>query len=150
VGSLGKELLSIDSKTGKRNWSFGDNGEITAVYATPILVEDGLIFTDESGKVFALDQATGAVRWTLDAGGETMAGLLRVDDTFVIALEKGELRAYKISDRTPLWTRTLDGKLYTTPVLEAEKIIVAVTKGKVLLQAYDLAGNPVWSFTPAK
>jgi outer membrane protein assembly factor BamB len=90
------------------------------------------------------------VRWTLDAGGETMAGLLRVDDTFVIALEKGELRAYKISDRTPLWTRTLDGKLYTTPVLEAEKIIVAVTKGKVLLQAYDLAGNPVWSFTPAK
>ena len=150
VGSLGKELLSIDSKTGKRNWSFGDNGEITAVYATPILVEDGLIFTDESGKVFALDQATGAVRWTLDAGGETMAGLLRVDDTFVIALEKGELRAYKISDRTPLWTRTLDGKLYTTPVLEADKIIVAVTKGKVLLQAYDLAGNPVWSFTPAK
>ena len=68
----------------------------------------------------------------------------------MIALEKGELRAYKLSDRSPLWTRTLDGKLYTTPVVSSDKIVVAVTKGQALLQAYDSAGNPVWSFTPAR
>ncbi|MGV7975836.1 MAG: PQQ-binding-like beta-propeller repeat protein [Anaerolineaceae bacterium] len=150
VGSLGNEMLSIDSKTGKVNWTYGENGEISPIYATPILVGESLIFADESGKVFALDPATGSVEWTLDAGGETVAGILPLEESFVIALEKGELRAYKLADRTPLWTRTLDGKLYTTPVVSADKIVVAVTKGQTLLQAFDLAGNPVWSFTPAK
>ena len=68
----------------------------------------------------------------------------------MIALEKGELRAYKLADRSPLWTRTINGKLYTTPVVSSDKIVVAVTRGDALLQAYDLAGNPVWSFTPAR
>lgn len=150
VGSLGNELVSIDSKTGKVNWTFGENGEITAIYAAPVLAAESLIFADESGKIFALDPASGAIEWTLDAGGETVAGILPLEDSFVISLEKGELRAYKLSDRTPLWTRTLDGTLYTTPVISADKIVVAVTKGQTLLQAYDLVGNPVWSFTPAK
>ena len=150
VGSLGKEMLSIDSKTGKVIWTFGENSELTAIYASPVLVGESLIFADESGKVFALDPAAGSVDWSLEAGGETVAGILPLEDSFVIALKKGELRAYKLADRTPLWTRTLDGKLYTTPVLSADKIVVAVTKGQALLQAYDLAGNPVWSFTPAK
>lgn len=150
VGSLGNEMLSIDSKTGKINWTFGENDEISSIYATPILVGESLIFGDESGKVFALDPATGSVEWTLDVGGEIVAGILPLENSFVIALERGELRAYKLSDRTPLWTRTLDGKLYTTPVVSADKIVVAITKGQSLLQAFDLAGNPVWSFTPAK
>ncbi|MEL7645483.1 MAG: PQQ-binding-like beta-propeller repeat protein [Anaerolineaceae bacterium] len=149
VGSLGNEMLSIDSKTGKVNWTFGENGEITPIYAAPVLVGESLLFADESGKVFALNPASGTVEWTLDAGGETVAGILPLEDSFVIALEKGDLRAYKLADRTPLWTRTLDGNLYTTPVVSADKIVVAVTKGQALLQAYDLAGNPVWSFTPA-
>jgi len=150
VGSLGNELVSINSVDGSINWTFGQNGEITAIYATPLILEDNLLFADESGKIFSLKLSTGTVDWTLDAGGEIVAGILPLKDSFVIALEKGELRAYKLSDRTPLWTRTLDGKLYTTPVLSADKIVVAVTKGQALLQAYDSAGNPVWSFTPAR
>ena len=42
VGSLGNELVSINSKDGSLNWTFGQNGEITAIYATPLIVGDSL------------------------------------------------------------------------------------------------------------
>jgi len=39
--------------------------------------------------------------------------------------------------------------VYSTPILAGDKIFIGV-KGNVLLQAYDLNGNLVWSFTPGK
>lgn len=149
IGSLGKEFVSMDSQTGEINWTFTADGKLSSVWSTPILIENNLIVADEEGKIFSLDPETGTVLWTLNSGSEIMAGLLAIDGGFVVALENGDVRAYDL-EQNPLWTRTIEGEIYTTPVLLGDTIIVAVTKGEALLYSYDLIGNPGWSFTPAK
>ena len=113
------------------------------------MFDGSVVFSDESGKIFGLNPADGSVNWALDAGGNVTAGILPLESSFVIVREDGTLTVYNMSDRAPVWTRTIEGQVYSTPILAGDKIFIGV-KGSVLLQAFDLNGNLVWSFTPGK
>jgi alcohol dehydrogenase (cytochrome c) len=60
-------LLAIDYQTGKIRWSrvrtggTAGNGILTTA--------GGLVFTNESGRLVALDAASGRLLWNVDAGG---------------------------------------------------------------------------------
>lgn len=149
VGSMGKELTAVDSQSGEILWAFNNNGELSSVWATPVMFDGSVVFSDESGKIFGLNPADGSVNWALDAGGSVTAGILPLESSFVIVREDGTLTVYNMSDRAPVWTRTIEGQVYSTPILAGDKIFIGV-KGSVLLQAFDLNGNLVWSFTPGK
>lgn len=149
VGSLGKEMVAINAESGKISWSYPEDGTISSVWATPILQEGQLIFADETGKIISLDPKTGSFNWTIEAGAKMMGGLLAIEGGFVTVMEDGTVRAFDY-ERNPLWTRNINGELYTTPVLSNDVIVIAAFKSDSLLYGFDQNGNQIWSYQPAK
>ena len=58
-------LLALDYRTGRVRWSRTGNGAGNGILSTA----GGLVFTNESGHLVALDAASGKVLWHVSAGG---------------------------------------------------------------------------------
>ena len=104
-------LTAVDSQSGEILWAFNNNGELSSVWATPVMFDGNVVFSDESGKIFGLNPDDGSVNWALDAGGNVTAGILPLESSFVVVREDGTLTVYNMSDRAPVWTRTVDGEV---------------------------------------
>ena len=123
------------------------------VWCQPVVSNGSMYFADTSGKVYSVKTADGSIQWTQSIGGEAGTAALGVpavlDDALIYGLENGELVAISYSgDR--LWTRSVNGTLYSGPVLAGDRLLVGVTQGDRLVVSFDLNGNESWSFTPAK
>lgn len=145
VGTIGQAFYALDAKSGKVIWQFDTK---SSLWSAPLITEGTLLICDEAGAVYSIDPDTGKALWSTDVGGKVMGGLLAVDGGFVVVTEDSTVRAFDL-DRNPLWTRTVSGELYTTPVKTAENIIVAAIKGDNLLFGFSLTGNQEWVFKPA-
>lgn len=150
VGSLGREMISFDLETGKLNWVYGEGKDLSTVWATPILLEDQLIFTDTNGKIIALNPTTGEELWQNHAGGRVIAGATLVEgEGFLVAREDGTMTFYALAQGGD-WTVTVPGNIYSKPIVEGNQISVPVVKADALVYTYSTSGVPGWSFSPAK
>jgi outer membrane protein assembly factor BamB len=147
IGTLNNELFSIDSTTGKINWQVKTSGAVWS----PVLVQDDTIYAgDQSGKVFALSTKDGSKVWELDAGSPVIGGLAFSDKGLFFGTEKGDAICVSTSG-AKVWTTTVGGKLYSTPVISGSSVIFGVFEGDKTLAALDEKnGTLVWGFTPAK
>ena len=150
VGSLAGEFVRIDRQSGEIVWRFDDAGTLGSVWAEPILVDGQIIFNDKTGKIISLSPETGKENWRLNAGGSMPAGLAWVEGKgFVAALEDGTIALYGM-DQQSIWSRIVSGSVYNTPVVTETMVLVGAIKGDNLVYAFDLQGQPVWTFKPEK
>ncbi len=78
-----------------------------------------------------------------------MASLLVAGDQVYVATESGSFFALDRDGKT-IWEKTVGGKIYTTPVVSGDLILVAPYQAEFTLAAYDATGKQAWTFTPAK
>jgi len=150
IGSLGREMVSFDLATGDVNWTYGTD-DLATIWATPILLDNQLIFTDKNGKIIALDPETGKELWQNNAGGTVIAGATLVGDKgFLVAREDGTISYYSSDTQSGDWTVTVPGNIYSKPIVDGEQIFVPVVKADALIYTYNTAGVPGWSFSPSK
>lgn len=135
VGTSNGSLLALDAMTGNEQWVFvapkGVNGKI---YADELSVYFGC----DDGNVYVLDAKTGTVRWTFKTNGEVLGGVTLADgvlyavsyDTFVYALDA--------SNGALLWKAQMSDKIYATPLVSGNNLIVADMKGLVRIFETDL------------
>lgn len=120
------------------------------VWGTPALVDETLYYADLSGNVFSLDLATGSQNWgTLQPDGPIAASPLVVGEQIYIATEEGTFYALD-RDGKIVWEKVTGGKIYTTPAISGETILVAPYQAEFALAAYDAEGKQAWTFTPEK
>ena len=150
VGSLGREMVSFDLASGDVNWTYGTE-DLATIWATPILLDSQLIFTDKNGKIVALDPKTGEELWQNHAGGIVIAGAVLVGDKgFLVAREDGTMSFYSSDSQTGDWTVTVPGNIYSKPIVAGDQIFVPVVKADALIYTYNINGVPGWSFSPEK
>ncbi len=150
VGSLANEFVRIDRKSGEIVWSFNADGTLGSVWAEPIMLEGQLILSDNSGKIISLSPETGKQNWQIDAGGSLFGGLAVVEGQgFVAAREDGTITLYGLN-QAAIWSRNVDGKIYDTPVVSGNLILVGAIKGSNLVYALNLQGQDVWTFKAEK
>lgn len=150
VGSLGRKIVALNVQDGSEIWAYPSDDSIGSIWATPILKDEQLIFVDEKGKIFSLDAASGTLNWSADAGGDVMAGLLALEDGFLVALEDGNVIGYNYEGSRSSLFFQVDGEIYSTPVFADGVIVIATIKGESLLYGYDLNGKQVFSFKPGR
>ena len=154
VGSLGNEFVAIDAKTFKEVWRYsGTIEKLSGIWAQPILLKDNLIFNDDLGNIIAVDPKTGKENWVLTDQGKMLAGLVAIgDERFVLACEDGNVKAFDINRKPLLQFEIAKAKIYTTPIVAGDLLIIAPLGAEFMLYAYplELAGMPQWTFKPAK
>ncbi len=146
VGTLSNEMLAVNASSGQILWRTPTTG---GVWSGPVLQGKNLYFGDLSGTFYGMD-TTGKVTWKIQPGGAITGSSLLLKTGLVFGTESGALVAVDFNGKI-LWNRPINGKLYTTPVLAGDKILVTpVSTDPALLFAFDQNGNQLWTFTPPK
>jgi outer membrane protein assembly factor BamB len=146
VSSLGKSVYAIDAERGSILWRYDTSD---GVWASPTLHEGVIYVGDASGNFYAIDAARGQGLWQLDLGGTVVGSAAIYPEGLFVGTETGDLLAISL-DGKKQWTRSVEGKLYATPIVTEDRIVAAVTDGERLLIAWDLQGNEIWTFEQPK
>ncbi len=144
AGTYASEMLAIDAQNGQILWRKPTNGW---VWGGPIFKENRLYFGDLNGEVYALDATNGQVIWQVNTDGAITDSPLVTEDSLYVNTEAGTLYAFNL-DGSILWSRPIGGKLYPSPVLAGDLILVAPIEADALIYALDINGNGRWSFSP--
>jgi outer membrane protein assembly factor BamB len=156
VGSLDSKFEKFDPATGKHETALSTNGWL---WGTPAMEGDNIFIADLEGEIYSYNTATGANNWSsIKPDGPVTAGPLVLEDYVLFATEHGTTdkdpgNLFAISrEGKILWNEAVDGKIYTTPVIAEDLILVAPLGAEGYLYAYTFDGRPAsWSpFTPGE
>ena len=85
---------------------------------------DHLLFVSSSGKLTALDEMTGAIKWQDALPSPVSAPLWRAG--WLIVAADRELRAYRGVDGTRLWSLPLPAAVTNAPVIDGDSLFVTL------------------------
>jgi len=130
--------------------SFENNalGNLKALYGDIATSTDGktTYVPTFRGMVFALDTATGNVRWVRDAGSGIVGGVTVDGDRVYVGTKANRLLAYDTSGKKQ-WEFRTKGEVWASPTVDAGAIYITSLDGS--LYALDTAGKQKWIFNSA-
>jgi outer membrane protein assembly factor BamB len=147
IGTLSGRMFSLQADSGTINWEQKLDG---TVWSAPALDGETLYIGAMVGKqgiFYALNQATGAIRWQRPEEGSILATPLAFDGKVLYVTDLGRVQALS-GDGAPQWQADLKGKLVSGPVLAGDLILIVPMQGDDLLVAFDLNGAQRWTFKP--
>ena len=155
TGTLGGQVVALDTATGKVQWRFTTAG---AIWDSPVYNKDVVYVGDRADTVYAIDAKSGASIWKANVGSNVIGSGCVAQDGVVYVTEgdptntpgNGQVFDLGFSNGQKLWSHTINGKLYTSPVIVGDKILIAITSGSNLLTMLDSKGNEIWSFVIPK
>lgn len=147
VGTLGNEIISVDTNSGIINWRYkGTSG----IWANMVLKENTLFFGSLDGNFTALDITTQKPVWQYKAGGAIVSAPALLDNRLMFSSENGALNILDYTGAV-IGTPVMSEKLYAPPVLNGDKVLIGITGSKdKIMSAVDQTGVLAWSFQPPK
>lgn len=136
IGTRAGRLLALDRHTGAEVWTFESS---QSILGQPV-VEDGVLYF-ASGKVFALDAATGEPRWDHAVGGGASQPIAYSQGIVVAVSADGNLNLINGSNGNRRLTFRLWFATSAGPVISGETAIVSGKQGNV--QAVTLHSRDV-------
>ncbi len=146
AGTLGDSVFALETTTGKTKWQHSVSSRI---WSAPIVGDGNLYVGDQAGKIFSLAIDSSKENWSIQPDGPVLGSPLVLTDLVIIGTESGSLVAVDANGKT-VWSKTITGKLYSTPVIAGDVILVAPVEGDFTLIAFDQNGTQQWVYTPAK
>ena len=150
-------VMALNGGNGKKIWEFQD-----ATFAGgPVSEADGMVFLpDSSGKLYALNAATGSMKWSFDSHGGTINGLTDGEDAIVsqpfiagglvyIASYKGSVYAVDEATGHLKWSYRTPGPIDANPTVAKGQLFIGSGDSKVY--ALDAAtGKLDWTVQTGK
>jgi outer membrane protein assembly factor BamB len=131
-GSNG-EVLAFDAASGRIRW----RRLIGPTESSP-LVAKGLVYVgDWTGRVYALSETTGRIRWTFTTGGAIKGSAAIADGHLYIGSYDGHVYALSARTGRRLWVASgqprigSSGRFYSTPAVAYGRVYIGSTDGKV-------------------
>ncbi len=146
IGTLANELLAIKTSTGTVIWRFKTGN---AVWSGPSIKDGILYFGDLDGTLYAIAEDNQKESWRYKADSAVIGSPLLTDSQIIFSSENGNLVALDYTGKM-IYNKKLSEKLYGTPVVSGENIIVGTTVKENIIIALDSNGNQVWSLTQPK
>ena len=114
-------------------------------HAAVVVVEGTVYAGNEDHKVYALDAATGAVKWQFTADGAVSTAPLVAHDVIYFGTASGDVYAVDRQKHTEVWKSTVSGAVTSAPRLFNETLVVA-TQGRHLAGLEAASGKAKWDF----
>lgn len=145
-GERGGRLLALERETGKVRWKLKANHYIhSAPYFDSPRCQ--VIVGSNDGSLRAADGRSGLVRWHFQSGGEIKAQAV-VDSAGSCFFTSMDGYVYALDSATGrlLWQRSLGGRLYFTPHLFGDTLLVGTQSSRLVALARD-SGRICWVAT---
>ena len=147
VGGFTKKLSAISATDGSIHWT-ADTKDW--VWDAPALDGDTVYAADISGNIYSFGAPNGKNAWpdVQPDGPITGSPVVLSDGTVVVVTESGLAYAFdRVSGKAWGVGTNIGGKIYTTPVVSGNLILIAPMGADSLLAALNNSGNVVWKFT---
>jgi outer membrane protein assembly factor BamB len=144
VGYLASQLERFDPQSGQ-NESVLDSE--AWIWNTPVVDGDALYFGDLDGNFYSFNSSTNGLNWSIQPDGPITANAIVQNDHLLLATESGIVYAIDKDGRT-LWFENIGGKIYTSPVVASDLVLIAPLETDFYLIALDANGRTVWTFEP--
>ncbi|MCF7861533.1 PQQ-binding-like beta-propeller repeat protein [Candidatus Woesearchaeota archaeon] len=157
AGTNEGKLLSIDSKTGKINWTFEKEKsplEIAnnkGIHSTPAVYNDNVFFGAYDGYLYCLDADSGKLVWKKKRGDWIGSSPCIVDDVVYIGIEYGHywgvLIACSAKDGRLLWSLKTNHYIHSSPSIDIKrKIVVVGCNDGFVYAAHSITGKLLWKY----
>jgi len=146
AGTLGDSVFALDNATGKTLWQ---HTATSRVWSAPVIGDGCLYVGDQAGRIVSLAVDSGKENWGIQPDGPVLGSPLVLTGNIVFGTESGSLIAVDPGGKIS-WTQAITGKLYSTPVLAGDLLLVAPVEGDATLVALDQNGTQQWVYTPGK
>lgn len=147
VGSFARKVYAVEPTTGAIRWAAQLKDW---VWGTPALVGNAVFAADISGNLYSLGASDGKNAWPeVKPDGPITGGPVAIPNGVAVATESGFVYAYK-PDGSTLWPAVnIGGKIYTTPVLAGDRLLVAPMGAPNLLYAVNVTDGSLlpWHFS---
>ena len=147
VATIKGQVFAIDTAEGDTLWTTDLEGE---VWSAPVLVGDSLYVGSSSGRVALISRGDGQVQKETSLGSAVIGGGVVYGEGVVFPTEAGVLFALDGEGQTTSWKATVNGKLYSTPVVVGDNVVAAVMEGEKILAAFGPDGAEAWFFATPK
>lgn len=146
VGSFGSQMFAINTKNGEILWNVPTEAW---VWSGPALKDNVLYFGDLNNAFYALNAENGNTLWKFQPDGPVIGTPLLTEDAIYFGSEVGTLYCLDYQGKVK-WSKTIEAKIYQSPVLAGDVLLLAPVAKENILLAFDMNGNQKWAFTPAK
>ena len=130
-------LLAYSLADAKPMWS----AEVKTVLA-PVTGDD-LVFVTSEDEVCALDQATGAAKWTIASGALAVAPVWRAGWLFTAAKD-GTLSAWRATDGVRIWQLAVGAPTSASLAIDGDRLIVPLADNRLIAVTIP-GGMTLWS-----
>ncbi len=131
--ATGQDLFALDLE-GNRQWTYENDNEL---WAAPSIGDGVLYQPSMNHKLYALDAATGSVRWEQDLGVSLVDAPNLVGDMLYLGGLGNKIFARKASDGSPVWEFETVGWVWESPLVQDGVAYFGDLKGN--LYAVDAA-----------
>ncbi len=143
VGSFGANFEALNTANGNVVWTVPTEKWI---WGSPTLNGETLYFADTIGNFYTVHAADGtAITASIKPDGPILASVVLFNGKVILVTESGTVISVDASGKTEI-LETVKGKLYSTPVVAGDLILVAPFQGDFLLMALDVDGKQVWQY----
>ncbi len=123
-------------------WTFRTGG---SVKAQPVVYGDTVYVSSFDGNLYALNAATGRLRWKAPIGGTLVAAPAVTEDVVVVGSTSGVLVCLRRADGRPLWRAQLPPPIFASAGMNGEVVCTAGGDGKIV--GFSLRdGRRLWDF----
>ncbi|MGW3955423.1 outer membrane protein assembly factor BamB family protein [Streptomyces sp. NPDC004752] len=134
----GEHVLALDSATGTQLWRTLLPTPFGALHTTPAIDGSTLYVGCRDGRLWALDAATGAVRWHVPTGGRVDSSPYVLDGTVYFGSEDGHLWAVDAENGRVRWKVRTAGEVHSSPVVVNGVVYVGSFDGHL----YAISASP--------
>jgi outer membrane protein assembly factor BamB len=147
IGNFGSEMVAVNAQDGSVRWKTTLQGW---AWGGPILNGADLYFGDLKGNFYSVQASDGKIVWKINSDGAITGSPLVTPDGIYFTTDAGSL--YAINGNSSVkWTQPVGGKIYSSPVLAGNMILVTPVGTDGVLYAYNSNGGQVWpKFIPPK
>jgi outer membrane protein assembly factor BamB/predicted phosphodiesterase len=123
-------------------WTFRTGG---SVKAQPVVYNGTVYISSFDGTLYAVNIASGKLRWKTPVGGTLVAAPAVTEDVIVVGSTSGAVVCLRRSDGRLLWKTNLPPPVFASAAIEEDVVCTAAGDGKI----YGLSlrdGKPLWEF----
>jgi outer membrane protein assembly factor BamB len=121
VTTMGNDLVSLDSATGKQLWKFTAED---AIFSTPAVAEGTIYFGSADHHVYAIDEKTHQPRWKHKTAGAVLAGPAVAKGIVCIASVDQTIYGLDAATGQPKWTVQGHNMFQSTTATDGQRFYV--------------------------
>jgi outer membrane protein assembly factor BamB len=136
-------IYALDAATGQPLWT--ESPTLSIIISSPVVHEGVVYLAFNDHKVIALDAATGATKWTADAGSGMYASPAVAEGRLYVTVHNRGLLALDVLTGAQLWLAPMNGPQWSSPAA-GKGIVYVGSRDDERVFAFNAAtGAQVWS-----